>query len=503
MIDAYEQRDVAILDVGGAFLLSKIAEFVLVKIDGGMLDIMCDANPRYKEFVTMERGRKVLYLKLRTALYGIMQAALLWYETFSTCLRADGFKLNPYDPCVANKMVNGKQCTICWHVDDSKISHEDTTVVDQVIKMIDDKFGETTVHRGKKHTFLGMDLELNKDGTVELSMDDYIDECIVPFGEKMNKSPPTPASGKLFEVEESPELGEKRSEIFHHIVAKLLYVSKRVRVDISPTIAFLCTRVSKSTEQDWEKLRRLLEYLNGTKNIRRIMGSDGLSSLRTYVDAAYAVHADMRSHTGGLTSLGKGVIHTKSSKQKSNSKSSTEAELIGASDFIPWTLWLKRFLESQGYTMSRTIFYQDNESAIKMEKNGMKSCGEKSRHIKIRYFFIKDILENEDISLEHCRTEVMLADFLTKPLQGSLFRRMRDIIMGITPFPSEERVGDYRKMSGESRLNSTSEKGSKGKKNNPHKNNDVRSVRPTYADVVRKMVRFKEGERKVNKKTWT
>ena len=138
-----------------------------------------------------------------------------------------------------------------------------------------------------------------------------------------------------------------------------------------------------------------------------------------------------------------------------------------------------------------------------MEKNGMKSCGEKSRHIKIRYFFIKDILENEDISLEHCRTEVMLADFLTKPLQGSLFRRMRDIIMGITPFPSEERVGDYRKMNGESRLNSTSKKGSKGKKNNPHKNNDVRSVRPTYADVVRKMVRFKEGERKVNKKTWT
>ena len=102
----------------------------------------------------------MLYLKLRTALYGIMQAALLWYETFSTCLRADGFKLNPYDPCVANKMVNGKQCTICWHVDDSKISHEDPTVVDKVIKMIDDKFGETTVHRGKNHTFLGMDLKL-------------------------------------------------------------------------------------------------------------------------------------------------------------------------------------------------------------------------------------------------------------------------------------------------------------------------------------------------------
>ena len=116
--------------------------------------------------------------------------------------------------------------------------------------------------------------------------------------------------------------------------------------------------------------------------------------MRTYIDAAYAVHMDMMSHTGGLTSLGKGTLHMRSSKQKSNLKSSTDAELIGASDFISWTLWLRRSLEGQGYTMDRTIFYQDNDSAIKIEKNGLRSCGGKSRHIKIRYFFIKDILEN-------------------------------------------------------------------------------------------------------------
>ena len=287
----------------------------------------------------------------------------------------------------------------------------DPEVVTSVIEMIDKKFGDTTVHRGKTHTFLGIDIHFKGDGTVELSMDDYIIECIKAFNEKMGKCPPTPASGNLFSVKESPILDNDQSEVFHHIVAKLLYISIRVRIDIIPTIAFLCTRVSKSTKEDWEKLRRLLEYLNGTLHLRRVIGSDGLQSLTTYVDAAYATHMDMRSHTGGLISLGKGVIHAKSSKQKSNSKSSTEAELMGASDFIPWTLWLKRFLEGQGYTMDRTIFYQDNESAIKMEKNGMRSCGEKSRHIQIRYFFIKDILENENIDLKHCRTEVMLADF--------------------------------------------------------------------------------------------
>ena len=73
-------------------------------------------------------------------------------------------------------------------------------MVSKVFKMIDDKFGDTTVHRGKKHTFLGIDIELKNYGTVKLSMDDYITECIETFGEKMGKCPPTPASGKLFEV---------------------------------------------------------------------------------------------------------------------------------------------------------------------------------------------------------------------------------------------------------------------------------------------------------------
>ena len=84
---------------------------------------------------------------------------------------------------------------------------------------------------------------------------------------------------------------------------------------------------------------------------------------------------------------------------------------MGASDFIPCTLWLRRILNEQVYDMKTTVFYQDNESAIKMERNGLKSCGDRSRHINIRYFFIKDILEREEIDLKHCRTECMLADF--------------------------------------------------------------------------------------------
>ena len=172
----------------------------------------------------------------------------------------------------------------------------------------------------------------------------------------------------------------------------------------------------------------------------RYIGADGINVLKTYVDASYAVHPDIRGHTGGAMSLGKGVFHTKCAKQKLNTKSSTETEVVGASNYLPWTLWATRFLKEQGYTLTDNIFYQHNQSAMRLEQNGRLSCGEESRHIHIRYFFIADVIKRENIKINHCRTDKMVADYYTKPLQGTLFRKMRDALMGLTSFPIEERV---------------------------------------------------------------
>jgi hypothetical protein len=242
-------------------------------------------------------------------------------------------------------------------------------------------------------------------------------------------------------------LERSKGEISHSIVAKLLYVSHRGRLDIQLPVAFLCTRVSCSTEQDWTKLKRVLEYLNGTLEDVRIIGADDLSKMKTWVDTSYVVHMDMKSHTGGVVSFG---VMGKSSTQKLNTKSSTEAELVGASDYLPHAIWARKFLQKQGYTIKQNTFYQDNQSAIRFEKNGRKSCGPNSRHIDMQYFFIKDRLEIEGFNVEYCPTEQMLADFFTKPLQGNLFRRLREVIMGrkhidtlkeFTSAKSQERVG--------------------------------------------------------------
>ena len=163
-----------------------------------------------------------------------------------------GFQIDKYDRCVANKTIDGKQCTICWYVDDTKISHVNPKVVDEVIGLIEKRFGKMTVTRGKLHNFVGMDLNFKGNGTVEIFMREYIKECIEVFGEEMRRVT-TPAKSSLFEIKDEVEMSADRQEIFHHIVAKLLYVSKRARVDIDLAVSFMCTRVSKSTEEDWDK----------------------------------------------------------------------------------------------------------------------------------------------------------------------------------------------------------------------------------------------------------
>ena len=148
---------------------------------------------------------------------------------------------------------------------------------------------------------------------------------------------------------------------------------------------------------DWKKLKRTLTYLSNTIDDIREIACDNLTHLFTWIDAAFAVHPNMRGQTGGAISMGWGVIHAKSSKQKINTKSSTEAELVGVSEYLPYNLWFLNFLEHQGYPVQSNILYQDNESAIRMEKNGRNSCTGNSRHINIRYFFVKDRIDNGEV----------------------------------------------------------------------------------------------------------
>ena len=121
---------------------------------------------------------------------------------------------------------------------------------------------------------------------------------------------------------------------------------------------------------------------------------------------------------------------TASKKQKLKRKSLTESELVAVDDMLPLVLWTQYFLEEQGYNMEKNVVFQDNKSAILLEKNGRASSSKRTKHINVRYFFVTDMIKKNKMSVEWMPTADMVADFWTKPNQGSLFIKHRDLIMG-------------------------------------------------------------------------
>jgi hypothetical protein len=379
-IDAMEGCDIATLDIPGAFMQADIDEVIHVKFEGEIAEMLVKMDPKlYRKYVRNEHGKTVLYVELLKALYGTLRAALLFWKLLSGKLVSWGFEINPYDWCVANKMINGKQCTVLWHVDDLKISHVSAKVNTTVINMINTKFGKEapiTITRGLIHDYLGMTLDYSEKGKVKIKMIDYVKKMLVDLPSEMDGVAPTPAANHLFTVDEDQEkVDENKAQFFHTYVAKALFLCKRSRPDIQTAVAFLCTRVKSCDKDDYKKLTRMLQFLRGSQDDFLTLSATSLHNGRWWIDASYAVHLDMKSHTGGALSLGTGDVYGTSRKQKLNTTSSTEAEVVATDDVMPQILWTLYFLEAQGYKINDNVLYQDNKSSILLETNGWGSSG--------------------------------------------------------------------------------------------------------------------------------
>jgi hypothetical protein len=168
-IDALEGRKVMTADIPGAFMQADMDENLHMKLEGPLADLMTRVDPDlYKKYTTKENGKDVLYVKLEKALYGTVQAALLFWENLTTFLVEElGFVKNPYDQCVVNKIIDGKQCTILWHVDDLKLSHVDQAVLEDILGKLNVKYGKEAplvVTRGLIHEYLGIPSTIPRQG---------------------------------------------------------------------------------------------------------------------------------------------------------------------------------------------------------------------------------------------------------------------------------------------------------------------------------------------------
>ena len=341
-------------------------------------------------------------------------------------------------------MVNGSHLTVTWHVDDLKISHKDPAVVEQFVGWLEETHGDAngsvTVDWEPKLNCIGMDLDFSEPQVLKVDMSECIKDMVKEFVETI--APPSgskaPWTDRLFQVnEDSPALTPAQKEVFHTHVAKALFAACRGRPDIRPAVAFLTTRVRAPTDQDWIKLIKMMDCLKSTEGEVLRLGrheEDDSLTLHWFWDASFAVHEDFRSHTGGNLTAGMGAILSASQKQKLNSRSSREAELIAVDDGMSTMLWSKLFLEAQGVQVKENVLCQDNKSAILLEKNGKASSSKRTRHLNIRFFFITDQANNHsDSRIQFCPTAFMLADCNTKPQTGAKFESFQSQIMGKTP----------------------------------------------------------------------
>ena len=333
------------------------------------------------------------------------------------------YKANQYDPCVFNKTSRGgEQCTIVLHVDDMMVSCVDESALEDLSRSLRSRFGDdkVTEHRGQVLDFLARTFDFTVPGEARVTMRRLVDDILEGCG--VERSYATPAIDQLFDVRDALKLGVTEGDYFRTYVAKLLFVAKRVKPEMLAAVAFLTTRTVAPDEDDLGKLRRALGYLLGDRERGIVLRIGDQPCVRAYVDAAYGVHTSSgRSHSGCATIVGAaGPSHVKSSKQKIVTKSSTEAELVASSDYASHALWVRNFLRGQGYETGPVVLYQDNMSAMALMKRGG-PASERSRHIDIRQFWVKERVDAGEMVVRHLPTALMFANIMTKPLQGQQF----------------------------------------------------------------------------------
>jgi hypothetical protein len=193
---------------------------------------------------------------------------------------------------------------------------------------------------------------------IVISMAEYMSQLVDKLPRSITKKAKLPAAENLFGTGNGIRLDKEQAKVFHTWVAKTLFACKQVRPNIHVAEPLLCTRVRDPNEDDWKKPIRLLEYINSTRDNVLTLSANDLQVIKWYANASFAVHANFKSHTGAIMSYGNGATMTMFRKQKLNTRSSTEAELVGVDEAVNMILWTKLFVSEQGYHVEKnTVEY--------------------------------------------------------------------------------------------------------------------------------------------------
>ena len=389
---AHKNLDVCTVDVPGAYLNSTLEKTVYMRLRKELAAMYVSIQPDTAKYL-LKDGTMVVQLK--RALYGCIESARLWYEHISKVLTSHGYTSCPHDPCVFRKIQNGEVVvTVVIYVDDLLVASVDVSHREELVKTLRKEYGNLTERYGDKHDYLGMAFDFSENQCVKVSMPKTTNEILRDH--PVEGTSDTPAGNDLYTVGLSEPASESEQKELYSVAYKLLHVAKRTRPDILPATQYLTTRVQKPNKDDIKKSKRVLRYLNGTRELGIRIQCHKPLAIHAYIDASYAIHDDMRSQTGCVITMGAGHVYVSSSKQKINVKSSTESEFVGVSDKASQVIWCREVLAwlLNQNNPPAAIIHEDNQATIHMSRHN-RPMSEQSRHISIRRYFWTDRVKKE------------------------------------------------------------------------------------------------------------
>jgi hypothetical protein len=407
---------VAKIDVKGAYIQTEITGSpIYMRLDKRLTTMALGILPSLQKYIT-EEG--TLYTRLLKALYGCIQSGQLWYAKIKKILRREGYISTPTDPCIFRKVSGFVLCILILYVDDMLLfaDNEEINRVEQFMKR---EFKWITMDRGNTQSYLGMNIHVKKN-CIEIDMSYYTRQLLDEFQPKQAYM--TPAVKECFKYTSSAALDVGGQKRFHTMVAKLLYLAKRARPDILTAVSFLCTKVTKPTKEDQQKLMRVMGYLKQSVNSKYVIEPTKPLRVITYIDAAFATHEDSKSHTGVALFIAGVLVYSVSRKQTCVTKSPTESELVALSDYVGFVELFQEFISFLvSEKLPMPIIYQDSTSVVTLVTQG--GGVTRTRHLRNRMHLVKEAVDEQRLDIRHCRTDEMIADGFTKSLEGMTYKQ--------------------------------------------------------------------------------
>ena len=374
-----------------------------------------------------------ILVEMQRLLYGYKEAAHYWNKVLLTMYIKAGYRQLTKDKCVVVYTSDAVISVGAITVDDCLHSIH-TKELERLLGIMHQTFGEVTVEQGDTINVVGMSVQLDRSrGSAKIQQKQFISKLLKVHG--VSGRAPTPSTDDLFdEPPGSPLLSDQRA--FMSLNAGAAFAGKRTYPEIQVVTSYLASKYGKATELDQCKAMRMLEYLNYHEDHCLFLRPASLDIVAA-ADASYAEHEDAKSHSGGCIGF-QGVDGMPSyfmfisSKQPIVTKSSCESELVCLNTVGDHTEWLRQLvveMELPGYISKPVIMQQDNKSTIIVAGQGTGTF-KRTKHIRVRYYWIKQLMDEGLLELQYMPTKEIAADLLSKPLVGQQFKYLLRKVLG-------------------------------------------------------------------------